>query len=84
MTKQFESLFPHISDMSDEQLAHHIGEIRRRKYTERPAAAARKVKAERPENSKQVSKVTKLFADMSPEDRAALIAQLEESDDGEQ
>lgn len=77
MTKQFQELFPSISKMSDEDLMNQIGEIRRRKYTERPAKVNHE-KAERaPAAKRNVSKVSKLLGGMSEEQRLSLIKLLE-------
>ena len=77
MTKLISSLFPAISEMTDEQLQQHIGDIRRRKYIERPAKVKHEKDAHAPQQKKAVSKVSKLLSSMSEVDREALIKQLE-------
>ena len=82
MSKQFNTLFPHISDMTDNELRSHIGEIRRRKYIERPASKRRVEKAAKPESTKKSAKVTKLVQEMSPDQISELMKLLEGEQNG--
>lgn len=84
MARQLDSLFTHLRDMTDEQLQQNISEIRRRKFHVRPAAANRKAAAEKPARKAKNTKVTKLVAAMSDDERAKLIALLEQEDSNEQ
>lgn len=81
MTKQFDSLFKNISNMTDDELQSHIADIRRRKYIERPAAAKRVEKAAKPEQNRKSNSVIKLVGSMSEDERNALLLMLEEEDD---
>lgn len=77
MARQFDTLFPHLNGMDDEQLRNHIAEIRRRKYIERPAKAKRVAKAEAPAKKRAATKTIKLVAGMSEQERLELIKLLE-------
>jgi hypothetical protein len=63
--------------MTDEQLANHIGDIRRRKFIERPAKAKHESDAAKPERKARASKVTKLVGGMTDAEREELIKLLE-------
>jgi hypothetical protein len=81
MSRKFESLFPHLNDMDDEQLRNHIADIRRRKYIERPAKAKHAAKAEAPAKKRTATKTIKLLSAMSEADRLELIKLLEGAGD---
>lgn len=66
-----------VRKMTTAELHEHVRRIRHSKYVERPATAARKEKRERKTGAKAGSKVSKLLAGMTEEEREALLKQLE-------
>lgn len=76
---QIHDLVKPIDQLTDDELYEHIRLVRHRREVARPAAKARVARAEKKETRAKTSKVTNLVANMSPEDRAALIAALQNS-----
>jgi len=66
-----------IDLMTDEELRERLKEIRHRREVIRPAAANRKQKAAKKTVAPVASKLEKLLAGMSPEERAQLLSELE-------
>ncbi len=65
-----------LDQMTDEELQARVREIRHRRETARPVAKAKAERAEKKETRAAVGKVDKLVTNMSPEERAKLIALL--------
>lgn len=73
---QLQNLIKPIEEMTDEELKERLFDIRHRREYEKPAAKARVKKAEKKESKKKVSAAEKLLANLSPEDLAALLSEL--------
>lgn len=80
---QLKDIVKPIDQMTDEELLEHLRQIRHRRSVERPAARAKVERAEKKESRGKLSKMDKMLAALSPEDRAKLIAELGGSGDGE-
>lgn len=72
-----------MEDMSDEELLERLREIRHNRFVERPAAKKHEEqeaeKAARPARTRAKSAVEKLVANLTPEQREALMKQLQGS-----
>ena len=70
-----------IDDMSDEQLRQHVHDVRHRRETIRPSAKKYKEKAikvkKTKESRKKLSKVDKVFENLSLEEISALLGDLQ-------
>ena len=69
-----------LSDMTDEELREHVKHIRHNKYVAKPARAKHVADAEKVVKRQRVSKVDKLLAGMTDEDRQQLLLTLEGDD----
>ncbi len=81
MPHSLRDLVTSITDMDSEDIAEVIKGIRHNKMIAKPAAQRRARKAETNRRKQTKSKMDKLLAGMSEEERAALIAMLEDSDE---
>lgn len=66
-----------LSTLSDEELRAKLREIRHRRNVVRPAAKKKQEKAAKKQSQTKVNKVNKLLENLTPEQRDALIKQLE-------
>ena len=66
-----------IELMTDDELTERLRELRHRREVVRPAATAHKQKAAKKGMQTRISSAEKLLANLSEEDRAAIIASLE-------
>lgn len=74
---QLKDITKPISEMTDEELQERLRTIRHTRTVVRPAAARHVERAEVRTSRKKVSAIEKLLDKMSPEERAAFMAQLE-------
>lgn len=77
---QINQLIKPIDEMSDEELRDRIRELRHRRETVRPAAKARVERAVKKQSIKKQTQTEQLLASLSPEQLAALISSLGDSD----
>lgn len=75
---QLNDLVKPIDQCSDEELLERLRVIRNNRNTIRPAAKAHAKRAARKGQQGRMSAVEKLLAGMTPEERAAIIAELGE------
>lgn len=73
---QLDQLVKPMDDMTDEELLERLRQIRHNRTVIRPAALAHKKKAVTKGSQGRVSKLANLTAELTPEQKAALIAQL--------
>jgi len=73
MAQHLEDIKKSVSEMTTEELVHHVAEIRRQKYVARPAAKKHKAKAEKVERKTVSDKVKKLAAGLSQEEIAKIL-----------
>lgn len=74
---QLKDITKPISECTDEELQERLRNIRHTRTVVRPAAARHVERAEVRTSRKKVSAIEKLLDKMSPEERAAFMAQLE-------
>lgn len=77
---QMKDLVKTLSEMTDEEILERIRQQRQNRTIVRPAHRAHVERAQVKTKRAASKKLTNLFEGMSPEDRAALIKQLEEGD----
>lgn len=70
-----------VEQMTDEELLERLRQIRHNRETVRPVAKRYVAKAEKKTSRKKVSKVESLIGLLSPEERDALLKQLEQQGD---
>lgn len=75
---QLTDLVKPIESMTDDELLERLRAIRNNRITVRPAAKAHAKRAAKKGQQGRMSAVEKLLAGMSPEDRAAIMAELGE------
>lgn len=75
---QLADLVKPIEDCTDEELLERLRHIRNNRNAVRPAAKAHAKRAAKKGQLGRMSTVEKLLAGMSPEERAAIIAELGE------
>lgn len=80
--KKLEDLFEHFSQMSPERQLEKIREVRHSRTIERPAAAVKRVKKERKAAKKTANSAQKAIDKLTPDQRAKLIAALQEKLNG--
>ena len=73
---QIFDLIKPMGDMSDEELMERLRQVRHNRTTERPAAKSRAKKAAKKGATSRINKVDDLFSQLTPEQKAELIAQL--------
>ena len=66
-----------ISEMSDDELLTRLREVRRNREVVRPAAKQIVERVEKKASNKKLAGIQGLLEGMSPEDKAALLKQLE-------
>jgi hypothetical protein len=71
------ALLNRISEMSEDELRQHVQDVRHRREIIRPAKQKHIEREERSDSRRVVSKLEKLAGEMSEEERAKLIAQLQ-------
>lgn len=69
-------LTKNLSDMTDEELHAHVRTIRDNKYVIKPAVKKRVADEEKKEKITQLRGVDKVLANMTPEQKLALLEQL--------
>lgn len=79
---QLKDLVKPIDQMDEDELMAHLRQVRHRRSVERPAQRAHIERAEKKESKTRMSALDKLLAGMSDEDKAKLLAQLENPDGG--
>ena len=79
---QMKDLIKPIDQMTEDELMEHLRQVRHRRSVERPAQRAHIERAEKKESKGRMSALDKLLAGMSDEDKAKLLAQLENTGDG--
>ena len=67
-----------LDDLTDEELADRLYEIRKRKTVERPAAKKRAKKAAKKESKKTMSAAERALSELSPEELEELLKGLEQ------
>jgi len=82
MTKKLEDLIERFSDMSAEQKLKKIQSIRTTRNIERPSTAKKRVVKEGRQAEKKKTSAKNLILNLSPEDKAALLAKLTGEDNG--
>lgn len=75
---QLADLVKPINQMTDEELLERLRVVRNNRTTVRPAAKAHAKRAAKKGQQGRMSAVEKLLAGMSPEERAAIMAELGE------
>lgn len=80
MSKQLDSLFQDFLSMSDEDKLEKVRQVRRTRSIEKPKTALRKKKVAKKKSVKAGTSMERIAKGMSPEELAALIAQLEEDE----
>jgi len=73
---QLTDLIKPLDQLTDEELLARLNEVRHRRTVERPAAARRVAQVEKKETRVKVNAMDKLIADLSTEEREALLKQL--------
>ncbi len=73
---QLKDLVKDVAKMSDAELQEHVRQIRHNKYVARPAAAKRRADERKGTVRKVGKKIDKVIAELTPEQRAALIKEL--------
>lgn len=79
---QMKDLVKPIDAMTEDELMDHLRAVRHRRSVERPAQRAHIERAEKKESKSKMSAIDKLLDGMSDEDKAKLLAQLENPDGG--
>lgn len=72
-----------LGQMSDEELMEHLRQVRHRRTVEKPATRARVERAEKKVSRGRLSTLEKTLSALTPEQRAELMKQLEENNNGE-
>lgn len=80
---RLKDLTRNVSNMSEEELLEHVKQVRHNKYVAKPAVAKRVADVEKKEKNTQVRGVNKIIDSMTPEQKLALLKQLEEGTDSE-
>lgn len=75
---QADDLVPDISKMSTEELREMVRAARHRRSVEQPVRAAKAATQEKKASAKRQTSMDKLLRQLSPEQAAALLAQLED------
>lgn len=73
---QLQDLIKPLDEMSDEELRDRLREIRHNRTKAKPATANRTKRAAKVGGQGRLNEVTDMFANLSDEDRQALIKQL--------
>lgn len=80
---QLKDLVKPIDSMTEDELMAHLRLVRHRRSVERPAQRAHIERAEKKESKSKMSAIDKLLDGMSDEEKAKLLAQLENPNGGD-
>ena len=78
MTQKIEDLLKSFSNSTFDEQIDKIKHVRHARTIERPAAAVRRVKKEAKKSSKAKDKTRDLLAKLTPEQKLAILAKLQE------